>query len=204
MALLAIQAQRFIPASAGNGSGTRIDPGTTAVHPRERGERAIVTACRRRSIGSSPRARGTAPSVTDNERPSRFIPASAGNGALRLTAPSRRTVHPRERGERAPATSCPISNTGSSPRARGTVTLIDSLAFSKRFIPASAGNGPSSPLEPLRRTVHPRERGERKCTDPATGRTIGSSPRARGTGVSSRRIAGRGRFIPASAGNGAS
>ena len=73
-----VTAARFIPASAGNA-----DTRPTTV---------------RRDDGSSPRARGTPHSRS--EPPERFIPARAGNACI-AAAIVAKTVHPRERGERA-------------------------------------------------------------------------------------------------------
>ena len=73
-----------------------------------------------------------------------------------------------------------------------------------RFIPASAGNGVSCCLSAAIRSVHPRERGERSCSSWLDTAVAGSSPRARGTAGVMVPASDRGRFIPASAGNGCS
>jgi len=91
------------------------------------------------------------------------------------------SVHPRGRGEHPQSRRTPRRESGSSPRARGTRSLLDSRSSHCRFIPAGAGN--TDQVE----TVRDFERG--------------SSPRARGTRRHSGDRAGKVRFIPAGAGN---
>ena len=84
---------------------------------------------------------------------------------------------------------------------RGTERHAGRRPGSHRFIPAGAGN--STHLKSVRRwlPVHPRGCGEQsRCDWPGAARS-GSSPRVRGTAVSSTDHAGNDRFIPAGAGN---
>ncbi len=99
---------------------------------------------------------------------------------------------------------CPQTtpSTGSSPRARGTEHDSVGIRRHDRFIPASAGNGRSTPCMQTHSPVHPRERGERIKASRASRRKSGSSPRARGTERFPPCRCKTGRFIPASAGNG--
>ena len=171
---------RFIPASAGNGraESLTIRP-TVSVHPRVRGER--------RDSG--------------RRRQARFIPASAGIGPAR-SEPRAGNGSTRVRGER---TQGPMGRkkVGSSPRPRGTVAVV---AMAQQT------------------AVHPRVRGERQhrhrhaaSRDGSSPRPrgteigvvavidhVGSSPRPRGTARRDRTARQAPRFIPASAGNGAS
>ena len=71
---------RFIPASAGNGRPAAVEYAPVAVHPRERGEREILSDIVLDVAGSSPRARGTGLDLLVVGDTLRFIPASAGNG----------------------------------------------------------------------------------------------------------------------------
>ena len=156
----------------------------------------------RRSVGSSPRARGTGHRPRFQTGCARFIPARAGNGKESTGAATQVAVHPRARGERSASRHASTPSSGSSPRARGTdAEQVDRLVY-RRFIPARAGNG----AEPRRRfpesTVHPRARGERHVKwGPPLG-LVGSSPRARGTALAWSPAGGGRRFIPARAGNG--
>ena len=90
---------------------------------------------------------------------------------------------------------------GSSPRVRGTVLRVSTNWKRWRFIPACAGNRRCSPLNLATCAVHPRVCGEQRPGLKIEDLNPGSSPRVRGT-VSPRSLdSGRGRFIPACAGN---
>ena len=131
----------------------------------------------------------------------RFIPASAGNrGCCRTCCPPA-SVHPRERGEQADPGSVTHRSRGSSPRARGTGRSGKRHASKSRFIPASAGNRPSTTPRTTTTPVHPRERGEQSVSCSSWASCIGSSPRARGTEAAGTLVGRLDRFIPASAGN---
>ena len=70
---------RFIPALAGNTAAYCWARALTPVHPRACGEHCQYLSSRRKSLGSSPRLRGT-PNARHVERMiPRFIPALAGN-----------------------------------------------------------------------------------------------------------------------------
>ena len=75
-----LPAERFIPASAGNGTEAPPIRRRVPVHPRERGERDSSPVVADAPVGSSPRARGTVMTDTNQQLAARFIPASAGNG----------------------------------------------------------------------------------------------------------------------------
>ena len=91
---------RFIPACAGNASRAARRGKPTPVHPRVCGERlsTIFSPCAR----------------------PRFIPACAGNAGLPANTVSVPSVHPRVCGERPCGVWCVASDSGSSPRVRGT------------------------------------------------------------------------------------
>ena len=131
---------RFIPAWAGNtGQSARSRP-TIAVHPRVGGEHRSSSGTRRSMRGSSPRGRGTRASPPARGRPSRFIPAWAGNTPRSAGRTGWRSVHPRVGGEHPPATARARPMTGSSPRGRGTPRRLHHCGLELRFIPAWAGN----------------------------------------------------------------
>ena len=70
---------RFIPACAGNTSGTTGAASAVSVHPRVCGEHSERTSSRTVSDGSSPRVRGTLCARMVAGIVPRFIPACAGN-----------------------------------------------------------------------------------------------------------------------------
>ena len=152
--------------------------------------------------GSSPRVRGTVGIQPRAILPHRFIPARAGNG-LRTDAGRRLpAVHPRACGERRSLTTMLTAENGSSPRVRGTAVPLPCYPQCLRFIPARAGNGTTVSAEVSGGVVHPRACGERADYIGRATWTVGSSPRVRGTVLSSRIMLDMQRFIPARAGNG--
>ena len=173
--------RRFIPASAGNTEWARIAEWNPSVHPRERGEHLILKSLKNIRNGSSPRARGTPSVPLPCPRPSRFIPASAGNTGVLVWRLYDDAVHPRERGEHELGGIPPKLDAGSSPRARGTPQPPTFLPGWRRFIPASAGNTPPHTRPCCAAAVHPRERGEHSLAEEGVEMGTGSSPRARGT-----------------------
>ena len=192
---------RFIPAHAGNSGRRAITVATRPVHPRARGEQSLPNPPSRRPAGSSPRTRGTGRAAGDGRRPSRFIPAHAGNSGDGARKAGRGTVHPRARGEQAQYHAFAQDPAGSSPRTRGTALAAQSGDAVLRFIPAHAGNSDLLlfALKPV--TVHPRARGEQMDQSSSARGAGGSSPRTRGTVAHDLRGTRLARFIPAHAGN---
>jgi hypothetical protein len=131
--------------------------------------------------GSSLRARGTPDHLPARPCAQRFIPARAGNATKSPSRPLPNTVHPRACGERLGWQIMGFIRTGSSPRVRGTRPQSAPDRRRARFIPARAGNAPTTPPRPTVSPVHPRACGERlkKALDDLA--RTGSSPRVRGT-----------------------
>ena len=161
----------------------RLFSSTPSVHPRVRGEQAA-----------------TKPAMSAARR---FIPACAGNRPRGPGGVDGVPVHPRVRGEQARAGASALLRIGSSPRARGTVPMSRKAATRRRFIPACAGNSRPQEGQALHPPVHPRVRGEQAVPWSVSNAQAGSSPRARGTGVSGNYTFQEIRFIPACAGNSA-
>src|SRR5436305_592053 len=111
---------RFIPACAGNTKAPRLLLGSSAVHPRVRGEHAKGVLTVEYDGGSSPRARGTPAGKGRRLLFDRFIPACAGNTSEHGLLSLPHSVHPRVRGEHASKFTPSEPVAGSSPRARGT------------------------------------------------------------------------------------
>ena len=172
---------RFIPAGAGNTCARRTPYRPEPVHPRGCGEHIFRLSPARWMPGSSPRVRGTRHHRQPHRQPRRFIPAGAGNTAVRLVCTASIPVHPRGCGEHTERFLRAVLSGGSSPRVRGTLKSKPADNPQYRFIPAGAGNTHQRPCLSLRDPVHPRGCGEH--TGPAgKGRSlIGSSPRVRGT-----------------------
>ena len=171
----------FIPACAGNASRTAAARAPRTVHPRVCGERLVSGHDHYRIAGSSPRVRGTLKNNETFLKQDRFIPACAGNARNRNVLCLCGTVHPRVCGERFRLLCCYAGAYGSSPRVRGTLASTGLTALLPRFIPACAGNAPSSALQKSYSPVHPRVCGERPELDDDETYQRGSSPRVRGT-----------------------
>ena len=192
---------RFIPARAGNATSRRPRGRAASVHPRAGGERSTIDSTFFRSIGSSPRGRGTPRLLVHEQVEHRFIPARAGNAAGRRRSCRRRpvhparagnaaracahrsssTVHPRAGGERRGHREGRLMSDGSSPRGRGTRAQRHPERPRARFIPARAGNATSPIASCAVTSVHPRAGGERMAGRSFGRSSHGSSPRGRGT-----------------------
>ncbi len=192
---------RFIPARAGNAVAQPAVAVLPPVHPRASGERSGRTRAVEPLAGSSPRERGTPPTLSSVSGCQRFIPARAGNA--RSLAPRSRTtpVHPRASGERVTGWPGSGKSTGSSPRERGTRRSPRGGGFRRRFIPARAGNASNAAVAATSVSVHPRASGERDWTMMPRPIRLGSSPRERGTRPWTPPATYPARFIPARAGN---
>ena len=151
---------RFIPAYAGNSKTPALLNTTPAVHPRLRGELAVLPVQHDRKLGSSPLTRGTLRAFRRFYAAVRFIPAYAGNSSFAGDTRNDRTVHPRLRGELLPNRSCNSEITGSSPLTRGTQSCGSLIPHPFRFIPAYAGNSNFQSVKNFILSVHPRLRGE--------------------------------------------
>ena len=193
--------QRFIPARAGNTPPKTGRQFAQSVHPRAGGEHRSRSRVAAASDGSSPRGRGTRAGSGRHGRPSRFIPARAGNTSQCRSTRLSPTVHPRAGGEHDQVFRWPKSRSGSSPRGRGTPAIDVFRRGEGRFIPARARNTAKPARSSGAATVHPRAGGEHAIGALRGEHRGGSSPRGRGTRPSTSGRAGCSRFIPARAGN---
>ena len=196
-----LAATGIIPACAGNTPRDCRPNRPPWDHPRVRGEHNWPLQLRYAPKGSSPRARGTLDSVEFVARRDRIIPACAGNTPAEFVPPDVAWDHPRVRGEHMANVNNLFRNSGSSPRARGT--LGQRIWNSRRagIIPACAGNTTAPNGAARRSRDHPRVRGEHEVIDLLEQREEGSSPRARGTRFGQRQRCWVRGIIPACAGN---
>ena len=177
--------RRFIPAYAGNTRSCGPLHSRFPVHPRVCGEHMFVHASSALRRGSSPRMRGTLLSAHDGTEADRFIPAYAGNTVKMKRPGAGATVHPRVCGEHDVHALFRQHCLGSSPRMRGTLAVEILCLAAHRFIPAYAGNTSPPRFSRRRRSVHPRVCGEHPAKIARQLARPGSSPRMRGTLVSS-------------------
>ena len=198
---LALASGGIIPAYAGNTCETCEGSSDGGDHPRVCGEHAMVSATALAVRGSSPRMRGTQSRCRPCMRRTGIIPAYAGNtrGGSNATADIR--DHPRVCGEHTSRNSSRRRMTGSSPRMRGTCHRRSVRSLRAGIIPAYAGNTGWYVSRYAARRDHPRVCGEHEPLLLPKLRTLGSSPRMRGT----PHPVGSGRphpgIIPAYAGN---
>ena len=221
--LAQLRVLRSIPACAGNTPLAAPTCGPASVHPRVRGEHALIRCAIRRVDGPSPRARGTPEIKFHTSAGARSIPACAGNTRTLSCCARPRAVHPRVRGEHVRPVSqsqqyqrsipaC-AGNTGvaaldhrglygPSPRAWGTREPRSKFVESRWSIPACAGNTRSPAPSPPGPPVHPRVRGEHVVLVQRERRSGRSIPACAGnTGPRWTAQALFARSIPACAGN---
>ena len=149
-------------------------------HPRSRGVYPSASMVLSTPAGSSPLARGLPALYWRNTTIDGIIPARAG-----FTRPSPsflRTVldHPRSRGVYGRRLMPLRSWSGSSPLARGLLTVADLRRRDGRIIPARAGFTHCVPSLMRRTPDHPRSRGVYGVGKCGGGCVVGSSPLARG------------------------
>ena len=129
----------IIPARA----GVTIDPRRSLElvedHPRSRGVYFLLRRAKAAARGSSPLARGLRPGRPGWQVPGRIIPARAG--FTQRVGDLRRAVadHPRSRGVYGREWIEPYDARGSSPLARGLLSVNLRLSRLRRIIPARAG-----------------------------------------------------------------
>ena len=171
----------IIPAHAGNTLSCLVTRISFRDHPRACGEHLVVGGEAVTSAGSSPRMRGTQIGIKIH----RYSPVD----------------HPRACGEHRSTLACVCALLGSSPRMRGTRKPGTSLWRSSGIIPAHAGNTPSTTNTKTPSRDHPRACGEHYEFSRSTLSIEGSSPRMRGTRMSTLATRYAVGIIPAHAGN---
>ena len=150
--------------------------------------------------GSSPHARGLQTAVRPPGPPPRIIPACAGFTIPQDDVASCATDHPRMRGVYGCLQYAPTCHAGSSPHARGLLTVETQPGQLPRIIPACAGFTRVILITEDESQDHPRMRGVYFTQFTAAEKPPGSSPHARGLPhylVTQRRST---RIIPACAG----
>ena len=170
-------------------------------HPRVCGEHDCVPEDLPEDSGSSPRMRGTLFAILTNCLSAGIIPAYAGNTYCFPVFSRVRWDHPRVCGEHCCGMAWFIATTGSSPRMRGTHTVFLCFRAFVGIIPAYAGNTVVGWRGLLPRRDHPRVCGEHILFSCVFARSLGSSPRMRGTQDHCRWGEYGSGIIPAYAGN---
>ena len=151
--------------------------------------------------GSSPLVRGTPIPHLRLLAAAGIIPACAGNTPKHGEPSVRRRDHPRVCGEHGHVLSVADRYSGSSPRVRGTPVERHAPQLQVGIIPACAGNTLACTSAGRTTWDHPRVCGEHASPARASNFSAGSSPRVRGTPMSSRREEQENGIIPACAGS---
>ena len=151
--------------------------------------------------GSSPLARGTRGGKRYWILRRGLIPARAGNTEEHEYPNDSFWAHPRSRGEHRVVVIAEPNDSGSSPLARGTLSVGERHVRFAGLIPARAGNTGGFVMSAAGLWAHPRSRGEHAAGTVMPKACVGSSPLARGTPclVSFRFVCCG--LIPARAGN---
>ena len=113
-------------------------------------------------------------------RARRIIPAYAGSTSTAGTTASRRSDHPRIRGEHLPEPGLDVGQAGSSPHTRGAQIRIWTSLRGPGIIPAYAGSTVIRSWCLGSFSDHPRIRGEHAWLASAAIPALGSSPHTRG------------------------
>ena len=171
---------RIIPARAGfTLFGAKCDVGLRD-HPRSRGVYKHVRYCELWPGGSSPLARGLHETDDLREREARIIPARAGFTRSVPGAGRAESDHPRSRGVYMSVLWTGARSCGSSPLARGLLSLLSNHLLPLWIIPARAGFTLTRPSLRSNRRDHPRSRGVYPEQVLFYSVNAGSSPLARG------------------------
>ncbi len=156
---------------------------------------------RRIVLGSSPRVRG----AVGNHRLvvvlHGIIPARAGGSKAVRAVGFLEGDHPRACGEQRLISVAVLSLSGSSPRVRGAVGVVDMLSDVTGIIPARAGSSFFFCSGSVPSRDHPRACGEQNNGTKSYLGFSGSSPRVRGAVQDAQPLAAQHGIIPARAGS---
>ena len=171
----------IIPAHAGNTGSPSARQTWNRDHPRACGEHSFASLTCSNTSGSSPRMRGTLPTMAPRRRP--------------------RRDHPRACGEHGFLNGLKLLLLGSSPRMRGTPINVPAELEARGIIPAHAGNTSIYRTRLRASRDHPRACGEHDLVNRHRLGHLGSSPRMRGTLSATEGDRANLGIIPAHAGN---
>ena len=129
----------LIPACAGKTEYRERRGRRPRAHPRVCGENTTPRRADSARIGSSPRVRGKLRDEHFASPEERLIPACAGKTSRLMRTTRTWWAHPRVCGENRMASSTACTPSGSSPRVRGKLELLDRHDETGGLIPACAG-----------------------------------------------------------------
>ena len=150
------EADRSIPAWAGEPESSQSPRSHSRVYPRVGGGTHMETAGIEHTEGLSPRGRGNLPLERQRLGPLGSIPAWAGEPAAPQAGQALLSVYPRVGGGTAFIRSWIAPLSGLSPRGRGNPSALTPTAAGSRSIPAWAGEPQQDARRDLLRVVYPR------------------------------------------------
>ena len=191
---------RIIPARAGFTRRPQEPLQALTDHPRSRGVYLGDHVPGRHPEGSSPLARGLRADAQDPGDAAGIIPARAGFTGRVHSPYGSAADHPRSRGVYWAAGADPVTPAGSSPLARGLLSIPFIVVWTLRIIPARAGFTVCGRSWETAREDHPRSRGVYLRAHHGHYAVHGSSPLARGLPASTENAVRMRGIIPARAG----
>ncbi len=130
---------RIIPTGVGKRKSLTLILALYSDHPHGRGEKKGCGCTRLWQLGSSPRAWGKARPVGNRWSRLRIIPTGVGKSRRTDSVPNRPADHPHGRGEKARSFLNAVQCAGSSPRAWGKESRVQSRCIAPRIIPTGVG-----------------------------------------------------------------
>ena len=170
----------LIPARAGTTCVHAVSCMFPRAHPRSRGDHPLNRDMVYVTPGSSPLARGPLFFRRVDNLVSGLIPARAGTTVWGGVTIRTIRAHPRSRGDHNHRAGLLFSYWGSSPLARGPLTVASVAEMVFGLIPARAGTTMTGTLAPGSSRAHPRSRGDHLVPVFLPCLLTGSSPLARG------------------------
>ena len=180
----------IIPARAGFTVVGGHDDGGAWDHPRSRGVYRSWRDAMDEDGGSSPLARGLRRALGAQRGRAGIIPARAGFTCTYTWVCTPRADHPRSRGVYPTRSTTTAPSRGSSPLARGLLTVMGPGRDRVRIIPARAGFTADRAQRGREPQDHPRSRGVYSTARVRGAVSPGSSPLARGLRRSGGRAGG--------------
>ena len=172
---------RSIPACAGEPLKSAQLTTPARVHPRVCGGARLKGLFRARSLGPSPRVRGSLYAALSDITLDGSIPACAGEPSGDNVTPSGEGVHPRVCGGAPLGRLSSWESKGPSPRVRGSLALDSISEIAEGSIPACAGEPRHVRRAGPDLQVHPRVCGGAEEFSMPDDLVAGPSPRVRGS-----------------------
>ena len=168
------------PAWAGKSGASAMTSSVPWDHPRVGGEKSLLFAASRASVGSPPHGRGKGQGALDCRFLERITPAWAGKRRPQQRHRMALQDHPRMGGEKSISIRFAQDAAGSPPHRRGKGCCHHLMVFVDGITPAWAGKRAARGGSSSSSWDHPRVGGEKYCMLLCCPAGWGSPPRGRG------------------------